>query len=95
MFMTEINNYDVVVVGTGNAALSAAVSASEQGSKVLMLEKGPDNKRGGNSFFTDGAIRFAYDNVEGIRRLSIHCLTTKLLILKCLYMITMIFMMTL
>lgn len=60
--------YDVVVVGTGNAALSAAVSASENGSKVLMVEKGPEHKRGGNSFFTDGAIRFAYGNLKSFQK---------------------------
>ncbi len=43
--------YDVVVVGAGNAALCAGISAKENGSKVLILEKGPIQKRGGNSFF--------------------------------------------
>ncbi|WP_462420276.1 FAD-dependent tricarballylate dehydrogenase TcuA [Salinicoccus sp. Marseille-QA3877] len=60
------HNYDVVVVGTGNAALSAAISANEEGLKVLMVEKGPKHKRGGNSFFTDGAIRLAYHDKEGL-----------------------------
>lgn len=59
-------NYDVVVVGTGNAALSAAISANEDGLKVLMVEKGPRHKRGGNSFFTDGAIRMAYNDKAGL-----------------------------
>ncbi|MET3699855.1 tricarballylate dehydrogenase [Bacillus oleivorans] len=61
--------YDVVVVGAGNAALCAAISAHEQGSKVLVLEKGPREKRGGNSFFTDGAIRFAFSGLEAIRKI--------------------------
>src|SRR5690625_4233900 len=67
MKMTNYN-YDVVVVGTGNAALSAALSAGEDGLKVLMVEKGPKHKRGGNSFFTDGAIRTAYGDKEGLSR---------------------------
>lgn len=67
--MKNDKHFDVVVVGTGNAALSAAVTASEKGSKVLMLEKGPEHKRGGNSYFTDGAIRFAYKDLEGIQRI--------------------------
>ncbi len=66
--MSENKKFDVVVVGTGNAALSAAVAAGEKGSKVLMLEKGPKHKRGGNSFFTDGAIRFAYNDLAGIQK---------------------------
>ncbi|WP_411842725.1 FAD-dependent tricarballylate dehydrogenase TcuA [Salinicoccus sp. HZC-1] len=70
--MQNNKHFDVVVVGTGNAALSAAVSASEKGAKVLMLEKGPEHKRGGNSFFTDGAIRFAYKDLDGIRRVVDH-----------------------
>ncbi len=59
--------YDVVVVGAGNAALCAAISAKEQGASVLVLERGPIEKRGGNSFFTDGAIRVAYKDLEAIR----------------------------
>ncbi|MBB6453716.1 tricarballylate dehydrogenase [Salirhabdus euzebyi] len=60
--------YDVVVVGAGNAALCSALSACENGAKVLVLEKGPKNKRGGNSFFTDGAIRFAFNSLEDLRK---------------------------
>lgn len=60
--------YDVVVVGAGNAALCAAISSREKGANVLVLEKAPLNKRGGNSFFTDGAIRFAYQGIEEIRK---------------------------
>lgn len=61
--------YDVVVVGAGNAALCAAISAHESGAEVLVLEKGPKEKRGGNSFFTDGAIRFAYNGLESIKEI--------------------------
>lgn len=61
--------YEVVVVGAGNAALCAAISARENGAEVLVLEKGPKHKRGGNSFFTDGAIRFAYKDKEQLAEL--------------------------
>src|SRR4051794_12293813 len=60
-------SYDIVVVGAGNAAFCAAISAREKGASVLVLEKAPLTKRGGNSFFTDGAIRFAYNGIEAIR----------------------------
>lgn len=63
-----VKNYDVVVVGSGNAALCSAISAREAGAEVLILEKGPKHKSGGNSFFTDGAIRFAYGNIEGLQK---------------------------
>ena len=67
--MTVEKNYELVVVGAGNAALCAAIAAREQGISVLVLEKGPIHKRGGNSFFTDGAIRFAYNGLEDIRKI--------------------------
>lgn len=67
--MDTVNKYDVVVVGAGNAALCAAIAAKEDGSHVLVLERGPIEKRGGNSFFTDGAIRVAYNNLEDIRKI--------------------------
>lgn len=62
-------NYDVVVVGAGNAALCAAIAAKEKGANVLVLERGPVEKRGGNSFFTDGAIRVAYNDLDNIRKI--------------------------
>lgn len=61
--------YDVVVVGAGNAALCAGISAKEEGANVLILERGPQHKRGGNSFFTDGAIRTAFQNLDDIREI--------------------------
>lgn len=64
-----MTNYDVVVVGAGNAALCAAIAAKEKGAQVLVLERGSVEKRGGNSFFTDGAIRVAYNNLDNIRKL--------------------------
>ncbi|WP_368901104.1 FAD-dependent tricarballylate dehydrogenase TcuA [Oceanobacillus oncorhynchi] len=59
--------FDVVVVGTGNAALCSAIAAKENGVNVLVLERGPKEKRGGNSFFTDGAIRFAYQDKHALK----------------------------
>ncbi len=44
--------YDVLVVGGGNAALCAAITAAEAGAGVLMLETAPCHSRGGNSRHT-------------------------------------------
>lgn len=59
----------VVVVGGGNAALCAAISAREQGADVVVLERAPYDLRGGNSRFTAGGLRFVYDNNDDIRTL--------------------------
>ena len=60
-------SYDVVIVGTGNAAFSAAHAAAESARKVLMLEIAPREWAGGNSYFTVGAIRTTYDNLDDLR----------------------------
>jgi tricarballylate dehydrogenase len=62
--MTEQRN--VVVVGAGNAALSAALSAAEQGAQVTVLESAGENDRGGNSFFTGGLYRFPQYGIEDL-----------------------------
>ena len=64
--MRSLSDYDVVVVGAGNAACCAALAASEQGARVLVLERAPAEQSGGNSRFTAGAIRFAYDGVDDL-----------------------------
>ena len=44
--------YDVAIVGGGNAALCAALEASDAGAKVLVLEAATEHMRGGNSRHT-------------------------------------------
>jgi len=61
-------NYDVIVLGSGNAAMSAALSAHDLGAKVLVLERAPRAKRGGNSAFTGGGFRMVHNGVEDIRK---------------------------
>ncbi len=58
--MAIAKSNDVIVVGGGNAALLAALSARETGAKVLVLEKAPQESRGGNSYFAGAGFRFAY-----------------------------------
>src|SRR5215471_6729610 len=58
-----MQEYDVIVVGAGNAALSAAVSAHENGAKhVLVLEKAPRDMRGGNTHWAGAVLRIAFDD---------------------------------
>ncbi|MFN8525663.1 MAG: FAD-dependent tricarballylate dehydrogenase TcuA [Chloroflexota bacterium] len=61
--------WDVVVVGAGNAGLCAALAAREQGASVLVLEKAPLEERGGNTAFTGGLLRFAFNSIEDFRPL--------------------------
>jgi tricarballylate dehydrogenase len=60
--------YDVIVVGGGNAALCAAISASEHAKKILVLERAPEDESGGNSRFTAGLMRVVYNGVEDLRQ---------------------------
>ena len=56
----------VIVVGSGNAALCAGVAALEAGAGVLMLEKAGEDLAGGNTKYTAGAMRFAYDGRDDL-----------------------------
>ena len=59
--------FDVIVVGAGNAALAAAVSAKENGAeRVVVLEKAPKKMRGGNTHWSGGVLRFAFDDPREI-----------------------------
>ncbi|MFL4477774.1 FAD-dependent tricarballylate dehydrogenase TcuA [Paeniglutamicibacter sp. ORCA_105] len=57
---------DVIVVGGGNAAFTAAHAARERGRKVLLLEKAPRELFGGNSYYTAGATRIAHNGIEDL-----------------------------
>ncbi len=62
----SVSGYDVIVAGAGNAALCAAISARENGARVLVLERAPESEKGGNSYFTAGGFRFAHDGLEDV-----------------------------
>ncbi len=44
--------YDVAIIGGGNAAMCAAISARQDGASVIVLEHAPKHFRGGNSRHT-------------------------------------------
>jgi tricarballylate dehydrogenase len=56
----------IIIVGSGNAAMCAGIAALESGASVLMLEKADEALAGGNTKYTAGAMRFAYDGVEDL-----------------------------
>ncbi|MGZ5144081.1 MAG: FAD-dependent oxidoreductase, partial [Burkholderiales bacterium] len=57
---------DVLVIGGGNAAMCAALAARAEGVSVMVLERAPEDERGGNSRFTEGSMRFAFNGLEDL-----------------------------
>ncbi|KAF9640116.1 hypothetical protein BFW01_g11922 [Lasiodiplodia theobromae] len=56
--MTLPESCTVLVIGSGNAGLSAAISAAQNGAEyVLLVDKCPPDWAGGNTYFTAGAYR--------------------------------------
>ena len=61
-----VKRWDVIIIGSGNAALCAGIAACELGAAVLMIEKADRNMAGGNTKYTAGAMRFSYDTSEDL-----------------------------
>ena len=61
-------HYDVLIVGAGNAACSAAHAALDKKASVGILEKASKVNRGGNSALT-GHMRFVFNGFEDVRPL--------------------------
>ena len=59
----------VIIIGSGNAALCAGIAALEKKAEVLILEKANKELSGGNTKYTAGAMRFAYNNDLEIKQL--------------------------
>jgi flavocytochrome c len=55
---------DVVVIGTGLAGLTAALQAQEGGAKVVVIDKVPAAKTGGNSALAGGLIAVPSANTQ-------------------------------
>jgi len=62
-------DWDVIVIGGGNAALCAALSAKETAKRVLLLERAPEDEAGGNSRFTAGLLRIVYNGAGDLAQL--------------------------
>jgi len=58
------------VVGKGNAALCAALAARDEGARVTVLEAAAEDESGGNSHFAGGVMRFAYETVDDLKRVT-------------------------
>ena len=61
--------FDVIVVGAGNAAFTAALAARAEGVRVLVLEKATQKLRGGNTRFTGGLFRCTYNGIDDLMAL--------------------------
>jgi tricarballylate dehydrogenase len=53
----QVDDVDVLVVGFGIAGLSAAITAHQNGAKVVILERAPADERGGNTRYTESFWR--------------------------------------
>ena len=62
------HHYDVLIVGTGNAACCAALAALDGKARVGIIEKAAQRDRGGNSALTTH-MRFVYDGIDDLRPL--------------------------
>src|SRR3970282_2421403 len=69
MSSTDFGKPDVIVVGAGNAACSAALAARKAGASVTLLEAAPIEDCGGNSRYTAGLMRVVYNGVEDLAQL--------------------------
>ncbi|PPL17197.1 FAD-dependent tricarballylate dehydrogenase TcuA [Microterricola pindariensis] len=63
------NSADVIIVGGGNAALTAAIAAATRGRRVRVLERAPKGLDGGNSYYTAGATRMVHNGLDDLLQL--------------------------
>ncbi|BDD03312.1 FAD-dependent tricarballylate dehydrogenase TcuA [Aureibacter tunicatorum] len=59
----------IIVVGTGNAALCAAIEAIDHDAEVVIIEKAPEKEKGGNTRLTSAALRIIFDHKDEVREI--------------------------
>ncbi|KAJ5513644.1 hypothetical protein N7463_003196 [Penicillium fimorum] len=59
---------DILVIGSGNAGLSAALSAAQTNPtlRITVIDKSPVSWAGGNSYFTAGAFRTTHNGLHDL-----------------------------
>jgi tricarballylate dehydrogenase len=62
----DVTDADVIVVGGGNAGLTAALASSDRGCSVILLERAPREQAGGNSYYTAGATRIVHEGLQDL-----------------------------
>ncbi len=68
----SVENYDVIVVGHGMAAMTAALAAVERGAKVAVLEKQRKSLYGGNSRVSGGGFCTPQNNSDKAKELFVN-----------------------
>ncbi|KAL4958580.1 FAD binding domain-containing protein [Aspergillus filifer] len=65
--LSRVYRLHALVIGSGNAGLCSALSASENGARrVLLIDSCPESWAGGNTYFTAGAFRTAHNGLDSI-----------------------------
>ena len=67
-----MTTWDCIVIGSGHAGSSAALSAAEHGCKVLIVDKCPREWVGGNGYFTAGAHRTVHGGLRDLQSIVIN-----------------------
>ncbi|CAG7916042.1 unnamed protein product [Penicillium olsonii] len=59
---------DILIIGSGNAGLSAALSAAQINPtlKITVIDKSPETWAGGNTYFTAGAFRTTHNGLPDL-----------------------------
>ncbi|KAJ5756047.1 hypothetical protein N7533_005590 [Penicillium manginii] len=65
---TTPSSCDILVIGSGNAGFSAALSAAQTNPEadIILLDKCPQTWAGGNSYFTAGAFRTVHNGLPDL-----------------------------